>query len=279
MTGILRLAVIVVMAFASSYSRAQVLGVGVVAQEQTQWCWAGCSKCILSYYGKTMSQCDIAEYARQQVTWASFGTVNCCANPDAGCNNPNYEANHAGSIQDILWHFDHIQSVETSGPLTLTQIADQLTNNKLFVEYWDWYTGGGHFVVGYGISGNTIYYMNPWPGEGMSMSTYSSNVDDGIHKWTYTLSITDVLVDVPQLQQPDFELTYPNPSNGMIWLTCSANENTEIKIFSLAGEPVFETILKDNSPVLADLSQLPKGIYIVRSTTSGTGKYSKLVLE
>src|SRR6185437_8312909 len=177
--------------FCSFIVNAQILPVSLVVQEQDQWCWAGCSKCILNYYGDSVNQCDIAEYTRTVATWHSFGSTNCCINSSLGCNYWNYNGGYAGSIWDILYHFDSIANIVEDYTLTTDEIAAQLSANHLFVEHWSWPGGGGHFVVGYGISGSgrsaSIYYMNPWPGEGLNICTYSwmlsGSNDMGDHTW------------------------------------------------------------------------------------------------
>ena len=266
--------------FYTNCCEAQVRYVPLVTQEQSQWCWAGCSKCMLNYYGDSISQCQIAEYARERVTWMSYGTVNCCADPDSGCNNPNYEANTNGSIQDILTHFAHIYSMEQTGPLSKSDVATNLAENKLFVEHWNWYTGGGHFVVGYGISGDTVYYMNPWPGEGITISTYSNMVNDSVHIWNYTLNLTYLQVAVPQIMpQAGGQLIYPNPSSGVVTVTGAAVGDNDVKICNQAGQLVYQTTLKNSTTNRVDLSFLPKGTYIVKIKSADADRYTKLLLE
>lgn len=158
----------------------QVLSTPEVIQEQNQWCWSGVSKSILDYYGYHPSQCEIAEYARSVITWSNFGSVNCCINPNLGCNYWNYNWGYPGSIQDILVHFGNIQNSGT-GVISLAQIATQINAGRPIVVRWGWNSGGGHFVVGHGINGNNVYYMNPWFGEGLHISTYDWLKSDGVH--------------------------------------------------------------------------------------------------
>ncbi len=257
----------------------QVLPVPLVAQEQDQWCWAGCSKCVLNYYGDSVTQCTIAEYARSVITWMSFGTTNCCINAHAGCNNPNYEATYSGSIQDILHHFYNISSTQHAYALSKTDIAAMLASNDLFIEHWTWHAGGGHFVVGYGISGSDIYYMNPWPGEGMSISTYTSMVDDGSHNWDFTLSIThpdNVVTPVADTRQP---VIYPNPSTGTVSVSNPYSTSITITIYNTTGIVVFEQSVPGNSTGTYYLSYLPKGMYIVKTNSRDKPGYSKLMIQ
>lgn len=165
---------------------AQVLPVPVVIQEQDQWCWAGCTKCILNYYGDSVRQCDIAEYVRTVATWHSYGATPCCTDATLGCNYWNYNWGFTGSIQDILVHFDGITNHGT-GALSLAEMDTEAVHYFPFVCHWSWVGGGGHFVVGNGVdASNNIHYMNPWFGEGAHICTYSWMLSDGSHNYDAT---------------------------------------------------------------------------------------------
>jgi hypothetical protein len=163
-----------------------VLPVPVTIQEHDQWCWAGCTKCILNYYGDSISQCQIAEYVRTVATWNNFGTTNCCIDATVGCNYWNYNSGQPGSIQDILEHFDGLTNY-IYGVLTLAQMDTENVHHFPFVCHWSWATGGGHFVVGSGVdAGSNIHYMNPWFGEGAGICVYSWMITDGSHTYDGT---------------------------------------------------------------------------------------------
>ncbi len=169
----------------SSQTRADVLAVPEVFQEQTQWCWAGVSRAVLLYYGSDVAECTIAEYTRTVATWHDFGSVDCCVDPSQGCNYWNYNAGVTGSIQDILTHW----GVSNSGrlrALTQAEVGSEVSAWRPFIIRWAWSSGGGHFVVGHGIEGDDLYYMNPWFGEGLKVGTYSWVVSGDSHTWTHT---------------------------------------------------------------------------------------------
>jgi hypothetical protein len=275
------------MVLCSIASKSQILGVSLATQEQNEWCWAGCTKSMLNYYGIAVNQCQIADYSRTVATWHSFGTTNCCTNPALGCNYWNYNWGYAGSIQDILTHFGSIVSIGVNSALTTTQISGQIALHHLFVEHWAWSTGGGHFVVGYGISGSgstaSIYYMNPWPGEGMSIGTYTwmqLGVNDmGDHTWDLTNEITSLPVSLSISQTsaiPTNEVVYPNPSTGQVWINASTNSN--IEIYSTTGDKVY-TVTTSSNLTEIDLAKLAKGLYIVRTNSSEGSTFAKLVLQ
>jgi hypothetical protein len=187
------IAVIILLLSVTARPYAQVLGVPEIIQEQTNWCWSASTKCILEYYNHPNNQCTIAEYARSVSTSCNpnnYGTTNCCTNPSLGCNQWNYNWGCPGSMQDILIHFGSIQTTPYASTIPTTQIQTEINAGHPFLFRWGWYSGGGHFLVGYGISGSTIYYMNPLPGYGYEIADYSWVVDDGVHAWTHTQTIS-----------------------------------------------------------------------------------------
>jgi MYXO-CTERM domain-containing protein len=170
-------------------SRADILAVPEVTQEQTQWCWAGVSRATLLYYGTDVAQCVIAEYTRTVCVWHDFGSEDCCVNPNLGCNYWNYNWGTAGSIEDILENWG-IMNYGTGRALTQTEVGSETDNDRPFIIRWGWSGGGGHFLVGHGIEGNDMNYMDPWFGEGLKVATYSWVVSGGSHTWTHTNLIT-----------------------------------------------------------------------------------------
>jgi hypothetical protein len=177
----------------------QVLNVPLVTQEQDQWCWAGVTSCTLGYYCTPTPQCEIAEYTRTVATWYNFGSTDCCVDASQGCNYWNYLYGALGSIEDILNHFAGISNSGLGYALSVEEITTNIQLNRAFIIRWGWTTGGGHFIVGHGISGNNIYYMNPWYGEGKKVATYSWICNDGSHEWTHT----EILTTSPNSSVPE----------------------------------------------------------------------------
>ena len=167
----------------------QVLDVPETIQEHSMWCWDASSNCVLTYYGYTFTQCEIADW-----TWSRS---DCCGEPtfywDHTCNSGNFlfdASDH--DIDDILDHYGNISSVGQNSVLTEEEIQTSISSGKPYVFRWDWDGGGAHALVGHGIIDNTVYYMDPWPGEGLSFGDYDWMVDGGSHTWTRSLSLTVV---------------------------------------------------------------------------------------
>ncbi|MFI5252823.1 MAG: T9SS type A sorting domain-containing protein [Bacteroidota bacterium] len=175
-----------------SFLFSQVLHVRENIQEQDQWCWAASTCTVLQYYDEDIPQCQIAEYTRTVATWHSFGAVNCCTSASQGCNYWNYNWGYPGSMQDILAHW----GVDNGGVgvLSLVSVQNEISHNRPFIFRWQWSDGSGHFLVGHGLVGTTMYYMDPWFGEGLHIADYSWVVSTYPHTWTHTNVLSTGLV-------------------------------------------------------------------------------------
>jgi len=156
-------------------------------QEHSQWCWAASSVATLRLFNQTPSQCSVANWA--------LGTSDACGDPNFNsnrrANQPNGIYGQSGSIQDILRHWG-VTSNGIANYLSWTSSVNLVNGNRPFVIRFGWTNGGGHFVVGYGYDDRSgtkrLAYMNPWPGEGLTWSSYSWTVSASDHDWTHTLS-------------------------------------------------------------------------------------------
>ncbi len=254
--------------FGTYNTNAQVLDIPEVIQEQDQWCWAGCTRSILEYYQHPVMQCEIAEYARSVITWWNFGTTHCCADPDQGCNYWNYNYSAKGSMQDILLHFDSIQNYGVSGtPIPLTKVSSEIAGERPFIIRWGWNTGGGHFIVGHGVSDSMVYYMNPWFGEGLHIANYDWLRNDGKHAWTHTNILTTS--PAPKLNTEHLlkqEITvYPNPGEGVFTINTYAafSERSVLEIIDVLGESIFRSGLIGSLTTI-DMTAQAKGVYWLR---------------
>ena len=250
--------------------KSQVLNVPLVVQEQNQWCWAGCSKCILDYFGDTLNQCTIAEYARTSITWTSFGNVDCCVDPSQGCNYWNYNYGSLGSIQDILVHFNNVQNYGVAYAISIPTVNAEIAAGRPFVIRWGWTSGGGHFIVGHGInSSNDVYYMNPWPGEGFHIAQYSWVLSDGVHNWTHTNILTSSPLNVSENSlSNDDVISYPNPFEGTTTIQYSLNSlpvaDAYIELRDISGRIVQTQVLTTENGAVEMGSTLAGGVYFVR---------------
>ncbi|HQW13135.1 MAG TPA: T9SS type A sorting domain-containing protein [Saprospiraceae bacterium] len=253
-------------------SNAQVLNVTNAEQQYDQWCWAGCSKTILDYYGfNTVQQCDIAEFVRTTATFHDFGDVACCISARQGCNYWNYNWGYAGSIQDILIHFGNLQNSGLGRALTLAEVSTEIQKNKLFVIRWGWSTGGGHFVVGHGVNGNNIYYMNPWFGEGLHIGTYDYMVSGkdspgaATHTWTSTNKIKSNVLAAFEPEQANTMTISPNPFvNETVLRTYETFRDVDVTIYDSMGKVVRKLKNGSQEAITIQRNNLPAGVYFIK---------------
>lgn len=69
---------------------------------------------------------------------------------------------------------------------------------------------------------------------------------------------------------------YPNPANGIINVSCG--EPTQVLIYDLGGRKMFENYLELGTSTI-DISQLPKGVYLLRNISQSQSSTSKLMVD
>ncbi|KAA9340083.1 T9SS type A sorting domain-containing protein [Adhaeribacter soli] len=77
---------------------------------------------------------------------------------------------------------------------------------------------------------------------------------------------------------PSFGL-YPNPNAGTVYLTLENAQPAAIEVFNLAGRSIFYAQTNAATSLEVDLTRQPKGIYVVRITSSSQTKLRKLILQ
>ena len=181
-------------------------------------------------------------------------------------------------MEDILRHFGNINCHNVNNALSLAALQNNIANNHLMVFHWSWLPigSGGHFVVGTGVSGNNVYYMNPWPGDGYSMDTYTSLVNDGVHRYDETMSVLSPTSVATLSSSLSNEMIYPNPATGGIYVRNAAS----LKVYNELGQVAYQCPLKSSDiGTYVDLSSLSKGIYFVSLGDGKENSFTKLVLQ
>lgn len=182
-------AVAILSGFSSAFPAKVQIDLPVVTQERTEWCWAGVASSVLGFYNKTVTQCQIANFARTTATWHDFGKEDCCTKGSGACNYWNYNYGRGGSIQEILKNWG-VGNNGLNRPLTLAEVATQLEASRPFIIRWALVSSGGHFIVGRGVSDSNLLYMDPWPGEGAKIAKYSWVVSNSAKSWAETNVLT-----------------------------------------------------------------------------------------
>jgi parallel beta-helix repeat protein/predicted outer membrane repeat protein len=193
-----RLILVLVALALSNIGRADLLDVPLTPQEQNNWCWAACTKAVLSYYQKPVEERQLAHRACMLNGWSD--ACDCWTDPGGStCNHTNgicASLYGPGAIDGLLanWGLSSTCGLGTCSFDTLVARID--TQHRPLIARLQ--KGGtiGHFVVIRGAteSGDTSYvhYMNPWPvNEGAySFSPYDAFVNDGTWSWTHTLKVS-----------------------------------------------------------------------------------------
>ena len=261
---------------------AQVISIPRTIQEQTQWCWAACSKGVLDYYKFPKTQCEIAEWVRNTATFHNFGQVNCCVDPSKGCNYWNYNFNETGSIQEILVHFGNLQNQGYGRPLTLDEMKSDIQKNRLCVIRLQWKdtTGSGHFVVGHGINGDNIYYMDPDSQDGFYIMKYTVLTDTSrTGFWQGTNRITSE-VGVNEAVNKEALSFHPNPFCSVTTLQCGTFlKDACLTVYNFQGQQVRQVQSISGQTVDFDRGDLRAGIYFIRLTQDNACFTGRVVIR
>jgi len=181
------------------------LAVEYVEQEETDWCSAACSKCVLDYKGINISQCNIMEYVRKNSI--GYGSTSCCSKPVIFCNKgvDLGIGNEKGSVKDILWNFGNLPSKGFWNSLWVSGIEDNLTQNRPLIVQLDYNNNPyAHAVVIFGIEKeiiiNYVHYMDPGPpgpvfsGGKHRLDWYTFHINDDWW-WRGTLELKGCLLE------------------------------------------------------------------------------------
>lgn len=163
---------------------ANIMDLEEITQQQNQWCWAGCSYTILSYYGESVTQPIIVQYAYgdssiNQWNWLS-------GHYDVEYQGVTYNPHGINEILDN-WNTPNAYGYYY---LTETEWKQEVDDGHPFVIRWGWNSGGGHFVVGQGYLDNGNYQiMDPWYGCGYTINTYNwMRTAKNQGNWTHSLT-------------------------------------------------------------------------------------------
>ncbi len=174
----------------------KILPITELEQRKDQWCWAGSSTAILTYYGEKVSQGQIVQFALSK---SETGTG------DSTLNAWNYLWTSGTTRSSIVYNgtqfygfgINHIMTKWNTPHeygnynLTEAQYKSEINDGHPFVIRWGWTSGGGHFVVGQGYLDNGNYQiMDPWFGNGYTVNSYNwiNTAQGGQGNWTHTMT-------------------------------------------------------------------------------------------
>jgi hypothetical protein len=186
-----------------------------VFQEETNWCWAACSKMILDYH--SIHRCYLDQNINE---YEDIDLHRIAGHGTRGHNMGNlltgsdyYLSVSRLRIQTILSFFglrrqegwtSSIATTEQSSALTFSQAVTEINAGRPFITRWGWNTGGGHFIVFWGYFCNddqgypsypTGYIHDPWTGtsfvdfDWIAAGWHDPPYANLYHTWTHTLRL------------------------------------------------------------------------------------------
>jgi hypothetical protein len=206
------IALVYCLPMASGFGLGLILNCPQRYQESNNWCWAGTSQSVLSYYGAFITQSNIA----------AFGT--------GGLNTWNYtwgDGTDSGDhiyrrgVSLILSNFAAIaSSFSTNAVSGYPDLRNEIvTNRRPVVIHWTWDGDGGHILAIHGIvvtnrSGEfkqgytNVWVMDPWYGPTVGSYDWVCHGNtnaEGWHTWDYSLVLsTPAPTPVVSPPLPDF---------------------------------------------------------------------------
>ena len=113
-------------------------------------------------------------------------------------------------------------------------VKSELSYGRPFIFRWGWTSGGGHFLVGHGITSTDtmLYYMDPWFGNGLSIAQYSWVVSGDDHTWTHTnqINTNPAKPNVPVLSSPANHSTLQPLTVAFEWRKCDRITNYKLQV-------------------------------------------------
>jgi hypothetical protein len=160
---------------ASTREASPVLDVKLIAQEQTQWCWAACTQMVVKFLlNKDVKQCELANFLHEQ--------TKCCSSPSSsGCNQP-------CPFEKIIPVFNKagINGIFEGLPSAWSTIVREIKAGRPLEVGYLWFGGGGHVAILYGFGPNNMLMIHdPWYGS--ATLTYRAVLSAyGMGRWSLT---------------------------------------------------------------------------------------------
>jgi hypothetical protein len=228
--------------------------------DQTPW------DSLADGFGPSLTLCDPNSDNSLAVNWKAsneFVAVNAAgdsiyATPGSGCANPPAFADFTGSPTN-LFVGDHVQFTDLSA------------NNPVS---WVWSFPGG--TPESSTDQNPLIQYNTFGVYSVTLTATNDYGSGTMTKTDYIHVDIDGVTKVPS----DKGNLYPNPARDNVFVTNPSGGLVEITVHSILGTQV-ETVKTAGEIITLDLSQLPRGIYLVRMNANDGKAVStrKLILK
>lgn len=278
-------------------------------QEQSNWCWAACGSMIYwAYHSGSVSQCAYVAKSRDLENSLPFDCNNLSNSTSSPCtypatfNSPQSLYTCGGSNENVFDAYG-ISSTGYGHAFSTSELTTAMSARKMCMARWGWNSGGGHVVVVNRYKSGNVYYNNPLSGAVIwSYNTFKTA--NGKGTWTNTLRMDNAAIygsvlsrnaivkpDVPETTSPntiaekmaDERMSlnmYPNPAvdNLTILLGKERADMSEIIVMNALGVVFYnQAVSKKTSSLKINVSQWPKGIYMVK--LGATGNSRQLVVQ
>ena len=158
----------------------RTLSVPYLAQEQGNWCWAGCCEMVFHHAGQNsgLTQCAMAS--------AEFGAA-CCAAPNSGvCNQGNWPEN--------VYSRYGFNYTRLHNAISFAQVKAEIDADRPVEIYYAWTGGGAHvaLIIGYLGNGDVVVH-DPWgPWGYVSRQFAFSYVQNAYNQGNWTMTYKDL---------------------------------------------------------------------------------------
>lgn len=282
-------------------TKAQVTGVSIPAQKQTQtnWCWATVGQQLYwAYKTGSISQCNFVEQSRilENNSWWQCGqlpsTGNPCTTP-ANFNFGQYLVGCGGSLKDVLSASYAIPSTSYSRALTQAELTSALSAKKLVVAQFNWNVGGAHVVVITRYKSGNVSFNESIDGSKYTFVYNSFKNYNNTANWGSSLSMNNGAVYGTTLYKViptesvspkiDEEITltiFPNPASNVVTLLSNnpMPANSVVTINDLSGREVLKYINSiESTKVKLNIENITPGLYTLNSDFSK--KVNKLIIN
>ena len=207
-------------------AHAQILALPEVFQEQGMWCWAGTTRAVLLFYGRDVAECALAnDRFRRELGQPE---LDCCQDPsfcDSGYDGVTFLLVTEGAAGHYL-----------SKALSVAEVQAELAAGHPFYIRWAWAGGfSGHWLVGHGLSGEMLYYLDPLPGEGLKIAAFDWVVHSDQADWIGSVTTSQGCLGAADGAPCDDESRCTDPDTchaqrcvGTVVVTCPAGPTCEL---------------------------------------------------
>lgn len=189
-----------------------------------------------------------------------------------------------GEIVNIELLNDNIEAYESQ----LVQLADvsfpQANGTLLFTVASDFVLTDGQFSINLRTAFPEANYLVPTP---LPVPQGNRNVRVLVSKFVSpqgavtnqvlarSIEDLDTTLSTPQVGAIQGLKMYPNPANGLVYITSDANSTKEVTVFNMLGKSVIRTNVQSE----LNVSGLNKGVYMIQVTENSKTETLKLVIN